>query len=40
LRQEIPVWVINLNKRPDRLIKIGKRLDELGVDWKRLEAVD
>ena len=40
MRQEIPVWVINLNKRPDRLIKIGKRLDELGVDWKRLEAVD
>jgi len=34
------VWVINLNKRPDRLIKIGRRLDELGVDWERLEAVD
>lgn len=40
LRQKIPVWVINLNKRPDRLIKIGKRLDALGVKWKRLEAVD
>ena len=40
MRQEIPVWVINLNKRPDRLKKIAKRLDDLGIEWNRLEAVD
>lgn len=40
LKQLIPVWVINLKKRPDRLKAIGARLDELDVQWKRLDAVD
>ena len=40
MHQVIPVWVINLTKRPDRLFIIGNRLDELGIAWKRLEAID
>ena len=40
LKQLIPVWVINLEKRPDRLEKIGKRLDQLGIDWENIEAID
>jgi glycosyl transferase, family 25 len=40
LKQVIPVCVINLKKRPDRLKKIGKRLNKLGVEWTKIEAVD
>ena len=40
MKQVIPVWVINLNKRPDRLKAIAARLDALGIEWTRLEAVD
>jgi len=40
LKQLIPVWVINLEKRPDRLEKIGKRLDQLGIEWENIEAID
>jgi glycosyl transferase, family 25 len=40
LDQIIPVWVINLKKRTDRLEKIGKRLDDLGVVWQRIDAID
>lgn len=40
MKQIIPVWVINLKKRPDRLQKVGGRLDELGVIWERIEAID
>ena len=40
LKQVIPVWVINLRKRPDRLKAIATRLDALGIEWTRLEAVD
>ena len=40
MKQVIPVWVINLKKRPDRLKKIGKRLNKLGVEWTKIEAVD
>jgi glycosyl transferase, family 25 len=40
LEQIIPVWVINLKKRPDRLEKIGSRLDDLGIVWQRIDAVD
>lgn len=40
MRQLIPVWVINLHNRPDRLFKIGSLLDEMGVIWTRIDAVD
>jgi glycosyl transferase, family 25 len=40
LKQLIPVWVINLKKRPDRLKAIGIRLQELGIEWNRLDAID
>ena len=40
MEQIIPVWVINLKKRPDRLQKVGDRLDELGIIWERIEAID
>ncbi|MDB9861159.1 glycosyltransferase family 25 protein [Amylibacter sp.] len=40
MKQVIPVWVINLTKRPDRLKAIAQRLDALGIEWTRLEAVD
>lgn len=40
LQQIIPVWVINLQKRPERLSKITKRLDELDIIWKRIDAID
>ena len=40
MQQLIPVWVINLKKRPDRLQKIGNRLDQLGIKWQRIDAVD
>ena len=40
MKQVIPVWVINLKKRPDRLERIGKRLNQLGVEWTKIEAID
>jgi len=40
LKQKIRVWVINLESRPDRLQKIGKQLNLMGVNWTRLDAVD
>ncbi len=32
--------VINLDRSPDRLQRIGQRLQALGIDWERLPAVD
>tara|TARA_B110001450_G_C17582121_1_gene465395 strand:+ start:75 stop:875 length:801 start_codon:yes stop_codon:yes gene_type:complete len=40
VKQVIPVWVINLKKRPDRLLKIGNQLDQMGLSWERIDAVD
>lgn len=40
MKQKIPVWVINLKKRPDRLLNIGKRLNQLDINWSRINAVD
>ena len=33
-------WVINLDRAPDRLARISGRLEELGLSWARLPAVD
>ena len=40
MKQQIPDWVINLKKRPDRLEKITARLDQLGIKWENIEAID
>ncbi|MDB9991410.1 glycosyltransferase family 25 protein [Amylibacter sp.] len=40
MQQAIPVWVINLQKRPDRLLRIGNQLDNMGIKWERINAVD
>ncbi|NBW47626.1 MAG: glycosyltransferase family 25 protein [Betaproteobacteria bacterium] len=33
-------WVINLDRAPERLARIGARLDALGVPWTRFPAVE
>jgi glycosyl transferase, family 25 len=34
------VYVINLDRRPDRLAEISQRLDALGLTFTRVPAVD
>src|SRR5882757_102341 len=36
----IPVYIVNLARRPDRLERLGGRLDALGIAWQRVEALD
>ena len=36
----IPVFMINLGRRPDRLERMTEHLAERGIDWRRTEAVD
>lgn len=38
--QEIPVFVINLDRRPDRRDFMARQLDGMGVAWERFPAVD
>lgn len=38
--QPVPVFIINLARRPDRLERLGGRLDTLGIAWSRVEALD
>jgi glycosyl transferase family 25 len=38
--QAIPVYVINLDRRPDRLAYMERQLSEMGVAWTRLSATD
>jgi glycosyl transferase family 25 len=38
--QAIPVYVINLDRRPDRLAYMAGQLDAMGVAWTRLSATD
>ncbi len=38
--QEIPVFVINLDRRPDRRDFMARQLDGMGVEWERFPAVD
>jgi glycosyl transferase family 25 len=38
--QAIPVFVINLDRRPDRLAFMAGQLDAMGVAWERVPAVD
>jgi GR25 family glycosyltransferase involved in LPS biosynthesis len=34
------VVVINLDRRPDRMLKLGAQLDELGIQYERFSAID
>jgi glycosyl transferase family 25 len=36
----IPVYIINLARRPDRLERLGGHLTSMGIAWERVEAVD
>ena len=36
----VKVWVINLKSRPDRLERISKQLDQMGIIWSRFEAIN
>ena len=38
--QAIPIYVINLDRRTDRRNDIAKRMDQLGLSWTRVPAVD
>jgi glycosyl transferase, family 25 len=38
--QAIPVYVINLDRRPDRLAYMERQLEAMGVAWTRLSATD
>lgn len=38
--QELPVYVINLARRPDRYAVVSKQLDRLGIAHERVPAVD
>lgn len=38
--QPIPVCVINLDRRPDRLAFMAAQLDAMGVHWTRVSATD
>jgi glycosyl transferase family 25 len=40
MSQAIPVFIINLARRPDRLARLGGRLDALGIAWHQVEALD
>lgn len=33
-------WVINLDRAPQRLARLGDRLDELGLSWTRFAAIE
>ena len=37
---KLHTWVINLDRAPQRLARIGARLDELGLPWTRFSAVE
>ena len=38
--QKIPVFVINLDRRPDRFDFMAAQLNELGISWTRISALD
>lgn len=37
---KLHTWVINLDRAPQRLARIGAQLDALGVEWTRFSAVE
>lgn len=40
MAQEIPVFIVNLARRPDRLERLGAQLDSIGVAFRRVDALD
>lgn len=40
LHDSLHTWVINLDRAPDRLARLGAALDALGLPWSRLPAVE
>src|SRR3954463_11248520 len=40
MTQPIPVFIVNLARRPDRLARLGGQLDALGIAWQRVDALD
>src|SRR5262245_52422438 len=40
MSQAIPVYIVNLARRPDRLQRLGGQLDGLGITWHRIDALD
>ena len=36
----LPVQVINLARRPERLKRIAAALGQAGIPWERIEAID
>lgn len=36
----LPVYVINLDRRPDRLASISENLERINVAWERVQAID
>lgn len=37
---ELGVWVLNLDRAPERLQRLGPKLDALGLPWERFSAVE
>ncbi len=40
MSQSINIYVINLDKRIDRLERLGGQLDDMGLKWQRISAID
>lgn len=40
MTQAIPIHVINLARRPDRMERLAEHLTERGLEWQRTDAVD
>jgi glycosyl transferase family 25 len=40
MTQAIPVYIVNLARRPERLARLGGQLDSLGIRWQRIDALD
>jgi len=40
MNQSINIYVINLDKRPDRLARLGGQLRGMGLAWQRVAAID
>lgn len=38
--KRLQTWVINLDRAPERLARIGQQMQRLGLPWTRLAAVD
>lgn len=38
--QHIPIYIVNLARRPDRLAYMTRQLEAMGLGWQRIEALD